>query len=53
VDDVFRRRAVRRDRVDDRDGPLERHVRADSHLLDQLTSQRIDEALARVDAAAG
>src|SRR4029453_9048001 len=44
-------RALRRDRVDDRDRPLEREVLADRHLLLELAAQRLDEALAAVDAA--
>src|SRR4029453_12975970 len=53
VDDVLRLAAAhRRDRVDDRDRSLERHRIVDSHLLEQLAPERVDERLARVDAAA-
>ena len=52
VDDVLRGRSSRgRDRVDDRDRPLERHV-VDPDLLGELARERVDEALARVDAPA-
>src|SRR5438874_8846920 len=39
------------DRIDDRDRPLDRQLVRDPELLDQLTVQRSDEALARVHAA--
>src|SRR4051794_35436891 len=44
---------LRRDRVADRDGPLELHVGLDAELLPQLAPERLDERLAGVDAAAG
>ncbi len=51
VDDVLRRSAPRgRDRVDERDGPLERKLVGDAELLAQLAVERVDEALPRVDA---
>src|SRR5579862_5858233 len=46
-----RNHRLRRDRVDDRNGPLELHVGLDPELLAQLTTQRLDECLATVDAA--
>jgi hypothetical protein len=53
VYDVLRdERALRRDRVHDRDRALERR-RLDPDLLPQLAIERIDDRLARVDAAAG
>src|SRR3954451_12271400 len=53
VHDVLRReRALRRDRVHDRDRPFDGQLVLDSDLLAKLAVQRIDEALARVDAAA-
>ena len=45
-------RARRRDRVDERDGPLEGDLLVDPDLLLQLPAQRLHEALAGVDAAA-
>ena len=42
-----------RDRVDDRDRALDRQVVVDPDLLGELAVQRVDEALAGVDAAAG
>src|SRR6476646_4426652 len=54
VHDVLRReRALRRDRVDDRDRPFDRELVLDPDLLAKLAVERIDKALARVDAAAG
>jgi hypothetical protein len=54
VDDVLRRRgAHRRDRVDDRNGPLQRQLVENADLLRKLAVQRVNQALARVDAAAG
>jgi len=54
VHDVLRREApLRGDRVDDRNGALERQLEADSDLLRELPVQRVHEALARVDSAAG
>src|SRR5947208_3375657 len=53
VDDVLGREALHgRDRVDDRDRALNRHLLADSELLPELSVQRIDQALARVHAPA-
>src|SRR5579864_1264740 len=46
-------RALRGDRVHDRDRPLDRDLVLDAYLLAQLPVQRVGEALARVDAAAG
>src|SRR6266545_3811190 len=52
VDDVLRREAAyRRDRVDDRDGPLDRQLVVDPDLLRQLAVEGVDEALARVHTA--
>ena len=54
VHDVLRReRTLRRDRVDDRDRALDRDLVLDADLFAQLAVQRVREALARVDAAAG
>ena len=44
--------AHRRDRVDDRHRPLDRHLGADADLLGELAVEGVDEALAGVDAAA-
>src|SRR2546430_10471638 len=53
VDDVLGREALHgRDRVDDRDRALNRHLLADSELLPELSVQRIDQALPRVHAPA-
>src|SRR5437763_4125376 len=53
VDDVLRGEAPDgRDRVDDRDGALDRQLLVDSDLLRELAVQGVDEALARVHAAA-
>ena len=52
VDDVLRDEAIGRDRVGDRDGPLEGR-RLDAHLLRDLALERVEQALAGVDAAAG
>jgi len=53
VHDVLRgKRAHGRDRVDERDRAFERELVLDPHLFAQLAVERIDEALARVDAAA-
>src|SRR5207245_4286743 len=53
VDDVpARRRALRRDRIDDRHRPFDRDVLVDADLLGELALERVDEALAGVDAAA-
>jgi hypothetical protein len=47
VDDVLGREALhRRDRVDDRDGPLHGDVLADAYLFGELPTKRVDEALA-------
>ena len=43
--------ALRRDRVDERDGALDRDLVFDADLLAQLAVQRVDEAFARVDPA--
>ena len=52
VDDVLRGEAPhRRDRVDDRDGPLHGRL-VDPDLFRELAMERVDEALARVDPAA-
>src|SRR5882672_3278243 len=52
VDDVLaREQRLRRDRVADRDRPLELNVRLDAELLAQLASQRFDQRLAAVHAA--
>src|SRR3954454_16822168 len=54
VHDVLRReRPLRRDRVDDRDRPLDGQLVLIPALFAQLAVQRVLEALARVDAAAG
>src|SRR5918996_1759473 len=57
VDDVLPRRAGGwRDRVDERDGALERDVHAlreEPRLLPELALKRVQEALARLHAAAG
>jgi hypothetical protein len=54
VDDVLaHEQGLRRDRVDDRDRPLELHVGLDPELLAQLAPQRLHQRLAGVDAAAG
>jgi hypothetical protein len=57
VHDVLARRARRRrDRVDERDGALERDIdalREQPRLLPEFPLQRVQEALPRVDAAAG
>src|SRR3954452_19127907 len=54
VHDVLRReRALRRDRVHDRDRTFDGQLVLDSDLLAKLAVQRVDEALARVDTAAG
>src|SRR5712691_3356037 len=47
------RRAVRRNRVDDRNRALDGDVLVDSDLLGELALERVDQALARVHAAAG
>src|SRR4051794_27466267 len=53
VHDVLRlQSALRRDRVDDRDRALDRQLVPDPDLLVELPVERIDEALAGVDAAA-
>ena len=53
VHDMLRREAAhRRDRVDDRDRPLNGQILVDADLLRELTVQRVDEALARIDASA-
>jgi hypothetical protein len=53
VDDVLRGEAAhRRDRVDDRNRPLHRDLVLDPDLLGQLAVERVDEALAGVDAPA-
>src|SRR5262245_1054282 len=54
VDDVLAAdERLRRDRVADRDRPLELHVRLDAELLPQLPSERLDQRLAAVHPAAG
>src|SRR5581483_4774401 len=54
VHDVLRAEpALGRDRVDDRDRPLDWQLVGDADLLEQLAMERGDEALARIDAAAG
>src|SRR5579864_5773698 len=50
---LCRERALWRDRIDDRHRPLDRDLVLDPNLFAQLPVQRIGEALARVDAAAG
>ena len=53
MDDVLPgERARRRDRVHERDGPLEGDLLVDPDLLLQLPAQRLHEALAGVHAAA-
>src|SRR5712691_11470996 len=46
-------RALGRDRVDDRNRALDGDVLVDSDLLGELALERVDQALARVYAAAG
>src|SRR5579864_1108424 len=54
VDDVLRAEPpLRRDRVDDRDRPLDGQFVGNTDFLEQLAVQRGDEALPRVHAAAG
>src|SRR6266508_3804024 len=52
VDDVLGGPARRRDRVRDRHRALEDEVLGEPHLLLELVTERIDERLSRVDAAA-
>src|SRR5262249_1016663 len=53
VHDVLRGEAPhRRDRIDDCDGPFDRDVVVDTDFLRELAVERVDEALAAVDAAA-
>src|SRR4030095_6464990 len=54
VDDVLRREAThRRDRVDDRDGPLDRNLVFQAAPRGELAVWRAPEPLARVHAPAG
>src|SRR6266536_63109 len=54
VDDVLGGEAADgRDRVDDRDRALDGRLVVDPELLGELAVKRVDEALARVDAASG
>src|SRR5712692_6765720 len=54
VHDVLaRERALRRDRVDDRHRAFDGDVLVDPDLLSELALERVDDALAGVDAAAG
>ena len=53
VDDVLRGEAAhRRNRIDDRHGPLDRDLVGDPHLLGKLAMKGPDEAFARIDSAA-
>src|SRR5438034_1597593 len=47
-----RERAHGRNRIDDRDGPFDRRLVVDSDLLVELAVEGVDQALARVHAAA-
>src|SRR5207245_3675594 len=51
-DVLLREGRFRCDRIDQRNRPFELHVGFDAELLTELTAQRLDQRLPRVDAAA-